>query len=348
VLLRALAKKPEERFPTISDFASALTQAAQAMPDAPVVPQPGRNGNVAFNATLSISQVDAQSGLSRLITLPGGRQMLVPIPAGVQNGQVIRLADPSGPSNQGEEVVLTIAIEQAKNLLPPTDTVRAGSAQDTPRSGISAPSDAAFGHNLPTISVSDSGAQPLAKQPPVAKRSSRLRLGRVATISIGVVILLLAGTIFFYTTHQPGSGTHLSNSINTNHGQTATVTVKLSPSPTVVKNGLYIAGTYNGSMLNQTKGQTSLISVFIVQTRGNAALTGSVTFRSPSQGVYTLSGTVDTQGNFSFTVQQPAGQTPLYFYGAVQDTVNLHGNFCASSTSSCLSNDGYFTVGPRS
>ncbi len=33
VILRALAKKPEERYPSVTDFASALTEAAQQTPD---------------------------------------------------------------------------------------------------------------------------------------------------------------------------------------------------------------------------------------------------------------------------------------------------------------------------
>ena len=60
-----------------------------------------------------------------------------------------------------------------------------------------------------------------------------------------------------------------------------------------------------------------------------------------------LKGTVDTKGNFSFTVQQSAGQTPLVFYGTVQQGVYLVGHFCSSSTNSCSASTGYFTAGPK-
>jgi hypothetical protein len=102
-------------------------------------------------------------------------------------------------------------------------------------------------------------------------------------------------------------------------------------------------------MFNETTQQTTVITVFLVQSRGYAPLKGSVTFKSPTQGVYSLNGSVDTQGNFSFSVQQPSGQKPLLLYGTIQKNSQgtfLHGNYCSTSTGPCLSNTGYFTAGP--
>ncbi len=100
-------------------------------------------------------------------------------------------------------------------------------------------------------------------------------------------------------------------------------------------------------MVNQLTNQTTLIAVFLVQKKGSGALSGSVTFKTSPAKIERLSGTVDLQGNFIFTVQQPAGQEPLVLYGSVQQGTNLHGNFCNSKTNTCDSNTGYFTVGPR-
>ncbi len=116
------------------------------------------------------------------------------------------------------------------------------------------------------------------------------------------------------------------------------------------QNSRYIAGKYNGSMFDERKQQTTLISVFIKQSRGKSDFSGTFTVTSPSQRAYPLSGKADLKGNFSFTVKQPRGQMPLYFYGTVQhkqDGDYLHGNFCRSSKNSCSVNTGYFTVGPR-
>src|SRR6266480_3445478 len=132
-------------------------------------------------------------------------------------------------------------------------------------------------------------------------------------------------------------------------GQTPAYTPSVTPT-TTPQNGLSIAGTYNGSMYDETKQQTTNISVFIKQSKGRADFTGTFTVRSPSQRAYPLSGKVDLQGNISFTVQQPGGQMPLYFYGTVQHQQGvdyLHGYFCRSRSNSCSLNTGYFTVGPR-
>ena len=113
------------------------------------------------------------------------------------------------------------------------------------------------------------------------------------------------------------------------------------------QNGLYIAGVYNGSMYDEIKQQTTNISVLIKQSKGKANFSGTFTLKSPSHGTYPLRGKVDLQGNFSFTVQQPVGQIPLYFYGTFQQDAYLVGHFCSSSTNTCSASTGYFTAGPK-
>jgi hypothetical protein len=154
-----------------------------------------------------------------------------------------------------------------------------------------------------------------------------------------ILLLLASGGYILYSSHQ--ANVH-SSALTPTHASSVTVT----PAKTQ-HNGLYIAGTYNGSMIDQTTQQTSQISVSLVQTQGNGTLGGTFTFSSPSRGSDPLNGTVDTQGNFSFTVQQPAGQLPLYFHGQVYQSVYLKGNFCSSATNSCSTDTGYFTVGPK-
>jgi serine/threonine protein kinase len=159
VLLRALAKRPKERFDTISAFANAFQQALSG--GTSTFPRPtGMSGSMTLNsrtspsednlatyikpaptpvgfgtppfghppqtpdqafahsvtpgdisATLAISRDEAMTGTTRVITLPGGKQAVVAVPAHVPNGHIIRVENTDAGFNRG--VYLTIAIQDA-------------------------------------------------------------------------------------------------------------------------------------------------------------------------------------------------------------------------------------------
>src|SRR5437588_118209 len=74
VILRALAKQPEARFPSIADFAAAFEQASQLSPNLLLHrSEETIASNIHIRATLAISQGEAQLGTNRVITLPGGQ-----------------------------------------------------------------------------------------------------------------------------------------------------------------------------------------------------------------------------------------------------------------------------------
>jgi|GEM_PF-302068 len=132
VILRGLAKKPEERFPSIIAFAFAFRQTLRSV-DASIAlgvtnpdmftfdKSPITLGNSGFNAsaTLVIKEDEARNGANRNITLPGGRQIRVRIPAGVKDRQVIRVIDQSDQTGTGA----TIKVYLTLSIVPSTSSV---------------------------------------------------------------------------------------------------------------------------------------------------------------------------------------------------------------------------------
>src|SRR5439155_1479480 len=125
VILRGLAKKPEERFPSIIAFGFAFRQTLRSV-DASIAlgisnpdmftfdKSPITLGNSGFNAsaTLVIGEDEARNGANRNMILPGGRKIRVRIPAGVKDRQVIRVLDQSDQTGFGStiRVYLTLSI----------------------------------------------------------------------------------------------------------------------------------------------------------------------------------------------------------------------------------------------
>jgi serine/threonine protein kinase len=138
VLLRALAKKPEERFPSVAAFAQALQTAFQGVDEgtmlrilrpSPATPQtPGGQNTGDIRATLAISADEARRGTSRILTLPGGRQVSVQIPPGAQSGQVLTLlgqGEAPDPDSGAGNLYLTLSIMEVQAQTVPVDSTSA-------------------------------------------------------------------------------------------------------------------------------------------------------------------------------------------------------------------------------
>ena len=168
VVLRGLAKKPEERFPSIIAFAFAFRQALRSIdssiatgilnPDLLNVDKsPITLGNSGFNAstTLAISEDEARNGANRNLTLPGGRQIRVRIPPGIKDGQIIRVLDQSEQAGAGStmRVYLTLSIVRSTSSAAPLPVVENAAKHNAHTALVG--DDNATVRSSPTLPVND-------------------------------------------------------------------------------------------------------------------------------------------------------------------------------------------------
>jgi len=121
VILHGLAKKTEDRFRSISGFDRAFQQAALG---GEITEDIKKQAGNTHRATLVISQAEALTGTSRTLDFPGANQVSVHVPAGVRDGQVIRLAVQGQPSDNGttgttDSLIISIAITPELDKVTP-------------------------------------------------------------------------------------------------------------------------------------------------------------------------------------------------------------------------------------
>jgi serine/threonine protein kinase len=219
ILLRALAKRPENRFVSVSAFGKALQEAL--LIDGPtILNTQSKPITDTIRATLAISSAEAINGTIRTLTLAGGRHVRVEVPAGIQGGQVIRVIGQDNTFGSGGVAIpllLTIAIAPTGVNYPPVFAAgeQLATYSGTDRTSVPDYQTAWHGNNTTNISnnptIMPGASRPTPMPPPYNNRGSafpppnkqarRKRNTGLTLLIIGLVLLLLissAGFAFYY------------------------------------------------------------------------------------------------------------------------------------------------------
>jgi serine/threonine protein kinase len=297
ILLRALAKRPENRFISVSAFGKALQEAL--LIDGPTVmnTQSKPIGD-AIQATLAISYAEAMNGTSRTLTLTGGRRVRVDVPAGIQHGQVIRVSgQDSVPGSGGTPIplLLTISIASIGANYPPVFGVgdQAATFSGTDRASNSNnqaafPGNTRMNTNYSTMVPGVNEPTPLPPPynsggfydgsglPPQNNQANpqRKRNNWVTLLIIGLVLLLIIGSggfaYYFFTS---SSATNSANASATAQANNNTVAAQNNLTGTSQSNDTATANALATSTANAQGNIDATATAIASQTNANATAT---------------------------------------------------------------------------
>jgi serine/threonine protein kinase len=219
VIHKALAKQPEDRFLSITDFANAFRQATLSLDASTIIKTLYTSKSSDFHVTLAISKADAQTGTNRILTLPGGRQISVLVPAGAFNGQVLRLpgmVESFYADGQRSSLILTLSVQETDEIAPLAWssnrdlTVPASNPNTSDKTVLSSNRS-----NVPSVPHVSSFAPNMAEaqHPQLVIRHQGVPTG-TAILLVGLAFLIIAGGLgFFYLSNSNRSSPNTTNSV---------------------------------------------------------------------------------------------------------------------------------------
>src|SRR6266567_3909767 len=232
VILRTLAKKPEDRFVSVSAFAqtfqevllhidfpsiSPIPEVQQALPsiNVPAIPNTSEPQQALPSASaptvpdvlnkpdsdnlgivLAISKTEALNGASYTLTLPGGRRVNVSIPAGAYDGQVIHLEGRNNSGKPADALILTLAVAHSEGNPAIESSLENPALEGLPIAGIEKTVQS------PPVSSPDRTIESPSTAGPQGfiNRLQRLPKG-IAILLVGLLLLVIGeGVGLFYVT----------------------------------------------------------------------------------------------------------------------------------------------------
>ena len=172
VLLRALTKTPNDRYPSVLAFADAYRQALQFNP----------TEYTSIYQSLVLSPEEANRGTNRILTLPSGEQLPVTISSGAYQGQIITIPRQYGP-------IITVAIQIQAVSTPPTVQSLPYHSSPISWNGIPPVLAPLTMQAIPSYSSSSwNGTPPISTSPARNKRKLFMVAGLILVLILGIGI----------------------------------------------------------------------------------------------------------------------------------------------------------------
>jgi eukaryotic-like serine/threonine-protein kinase len=297
VLLRALAKNPNDRFPSVMAFADTYRQALQISP----------TEYIPIQQALMLSPEEASRGTTRTVILPSGEPLAVSISPGAYQGQVIRIARQSGPM-----VMITVQIPTV--VVPPPPPYIPSSLPPLP--------------------------------PPQVPSRPNTQRNRAIVLAIVVLVLIIGGSVVGFSaynnqqhnmqltaTAQAGNQA-TQDALNAQQTVDAQATISAQQTQSAQPNFPNIQGSYSGSYQFSTDSSSSPMLLNITsQSQQNFGGTCSLN----GTAFPIVSGTVDTSGNITFTinaVDTSGTNVAVTFMGNAQSSGGWQGTFSVTNNTS--------------
>ncbi|MFL5653010.1 MAG: serine/threonine protein kinase [Ktedonobacteraceae bacterium] len=326
VILKALAKQAENRFLSISAFANAFQEATLGLDASTILKAPYTPKSSDLQATLAISKAEAQTGTNRVLTLPGGRRVSVPVLAGAYDGQILRLPGMGEPSNDGGPagtLILTLSVQETAEIAPPAqgdnlNRTLPASNPNTPDKTALSPNRSNASPVPPPSSLVPNAAE--AGHPQPVARQQGISTG-TAILLVGLALLIIVGGLgFFYLYNSNRSSSNTTSSItNTQNGEAtslAATSTTQANSATSTAQANSVTATVQAN--NATAQVNNANATATANTSNTPVSSNYVQLKSYYSG--TASGYAD--GNITFTLKSEDQQGNLSMQTTFQQAVN--------------------------
>ncbi|MGI9058847.1 MAG: DnaJ C-terminal domain-containing protein [Ktedonobacteraceae bacterium] len=279
-----------------------------------------------IRATLALSRAEAVNGTRRTLNLPGGRQVVVPVPAGISDGQEIRLEGQGQPTNYGGRgaLILTIALAPSENygsqpfpnpgtdfptemILPPPPPPQVASSPNYPSiqqrdvftnypAQDQRPINAA--PTIPSYAQTPSypAQQPPQSPSPVAQPQQRKRSPLLIALIVVLLLLIIGGSglIYYTSVYQP----------NQIHAQ-ATATAVSQVTGTAQANATAMAGA-TGTAVVQANATATAFAQGTAQANATATALQNI-YTTATNGTPTLNDPLSQQDSSNWEVDTKNG-----------------------------------------